>query len=47
METIWIYKFEDGTEISLVNKGFSVEEIWKMQEIHGKVTSSFKKCIYL
>ena len=42
MDTLFIYKFEDGTELLLVNQGFSMEELWKMREIHGKATVSFK-----
>lgn len=32
---IWIYSFEDGTTIKLLNEGLSTAEIWKLQEMHG------------
>lgn len=33
---IYIYTFEDGTVLKLLDAGLSVEEVWKMQELHGK-----------
>lgn len=37
MENVYyIYKFEDGTVLTLVNNGFSTAELWKMQDLHGK-----------
>lgn len=33
---VWIYTFEDGTVLKLLDIGLSVEEIWKLQELHGK-----------
>lgn len=32
----FVYTFEDGTVITLVNTGFSAAEVWKLQELHGK-----------
>ena len=43
MTTIWIYKFEDGTVLKLCENGLSVDELWKMQELHGKAQISTKK----
>lgn len=33
---VYKYTFQDGTELKLLNIGFSVQEVWKLQEIHGK-----------
>lgn len=35
---IFIYKFNDGTSFHLLNAGFSIREIWALEEIHGKLT---------
>ena len=35
MTTIWVYTFEDGTRLRLLDTGLSVQEIWKLQELHG------------
>ena len=35
-KVIWVYSFEDGTELKLSDVGFSAEEIWKLEEIHGR-----------
>lgn len=35
--TIWIYEFEDGTKLELLNNGLSNAEVWKLEELHGKV----------
>ena len=42
MDTLWIYNFEDGVVLTLVNIGFSIQELHKMTEIHGKVTAEHK-----
>lgn len=34
---IYKYKFKDGTILKLVEVGLSVEEIWKLEEIHGSI----------
>lgn len=36
---IYKYTFEDGTILQLANVGLSVEEVWKLQELHGKCVS--------
>ena len=41
--TTWVYEFEDGTKLELLNIGLSVEEIWKLKELHGDVKKSFKR----
>lgn len=33
---IYIYAFEDGTVLTLLNVGLSVAEVWKLEELHGK-----------
>lgn len=33
---IYTYTFQDGTVLKLVDFGLSLEEIWKLEEIHGK-----------
>ena len=33
---IFIYTFEDGTILKLLDVGLSCEEVWKLQELHGK-----------
>jgi len=39
MTTIYVYTFADGTCLRLLDTGLSVEEIWKLQEIHGDCVS--------
>ena len=34
--TIWIYRFNDGTTLKLLNVGFSIQELWLLQDLHGK-----------
>lgn len=36
MKTIWVYTFEDGTILRLLGIGLTAEEVFKLQEIHGK-----------
>lgn len=42
---IFKYTFEDGTVLRLLDAGLSVEEVWKLQELHGmcKVESEDKE----
>lgn len=40
---VWIYTFEDGTELKLLDFGLSTEEVWKLQEIHGACSVSWEK----
>ena len=35
--TVWVYVFEDGTNLRLLENGLSVAEVWKLEELHGKV----------
>ena len=35
----YIYTFEDGTVLKLLNVGLSVAEVWKLEELHGKCRS--------
>jgi hypothetical protein len=44
METVYyIYKFEDGTVLTLVNTGFSIAEGSKMKELHGDCELEIKQ----
>lgn len=43
IDIIWTYKFEDGTELHLVNTGFSGRELDKMVQLHGKIIFGAKK----
>lgn len=44
METVYyIYKFEDGTILTLVNIGFSIAEGFKMKELHGDCKLEIKQ----
>ena len=38
MIVILKYKFYDGTVLRLFDSGLSTEEVWKLQELHGKCT---------
>lgn len=40
---IFRYTFEDGTVLKLVDNGFSAEEIWKLEELHGKLIFFYRK----
>ena len=42
MNIIWIYKFEDGTQLNLLNTNLSAEEFIKLQDLHGACFVSFK-----
>lgn len=33
---IYRYTFEDGTVLRLLNIGLSGEEVWALEELHGK-----------
>jgi len=41
--TVWIYIFEDGTRLELLNIGLSTEEVYKLMELHGAVTVDFER----
>ena len=34
--TIWVYSFDDGTTLRLLDVGFSTQELWLLQSLHGK-----------
>ncbi len=40
---IWIYIFEDGTVLKLLDVGFSCQELWALKKLHGKAKVSNKK----
>lgn len=35
MDVFYVYTFDDGTVLTLLNFGFSTDELWKMKELHG------------
>ena len=41
--TIWIYSFDDGTELKLLDTGFSVQEIVELEKMHGKCVVSHER----
>lgn len=42
--SVWIYTFEDGTQLKLINVGgLSTGEIWKLQELHGSCVISHER----
>lgn len=34
---IYKYTFEDGTVLRLLDVGLSVEEVWALEKLHGKL----------
>ena len=34
---IFEYKFEDGAVYKLLDIGFSASDLWKLEEVHGKL----------
>ena len=34
--TVCIYCFDDGTTLKLLDVGFSIQELWLLQDLHGK-----------
>lgn len=38
--TIWTYSFDDGTQLKLLNTGFSTQEIVELAKLHGKCVMS-------
>jgi len=36
VHTIWIYVFDDGVELKLLDTGFSTQEILVLEKLHGK-----------
>ena len=41
--TIWIYSFDDGTELKLLDTGFAVQEIVALEKLHGKCVISHER----
>ena len=41
--TIWIYIFEDGTKLKLLDIGLSTEELIMFQDLHGGVVVNFER----
>lgn len=40
---IWIYKFNDGTVLKLLDNGLSTGELWALKEMHGDCEMSFER----
>lgn len=41
--TIWIYSFKDGTQLKLINVGFSTGELLELQKMHGACIISHER----
>ena len=41
--TIWIYSFDDGTELKLLDIRFSTQEIAELTKLHGKCIISHER----
>lgn len=41
--TIWIYIFEDGTKLQLLDIGLSTQELTMLQDLHGAVVVNFER----
>ena len=41
--TIWIYSFDDGTELKLLDIGFSMQEIVELEKLHGTCVISHER----
>lgn len=33
---IYQYNFADGTVLKLIDSGLTMQEVWKLEELHGK-----------
>ena len=40
---IFMYKFKDGTIYKLIDIGFSLNDIWVLEEIHGELIEQSTK----
>lgn len=43
IHTIWIYSFYDGTELKLLDTGFSIQEIVELEKLHGRCVISHER----
>lgn len=43
MTIIWSYSFEDGTQLKLINIGFSIQEIVTLEKLHGACVISHER----
>lgn len=41
MNRVFIYEFEDGTVLKLLDTGLSTKEMFCLNSIHGKVTNIY------
>lgn len=42
-DVIWIYSFDDGIELKLLNIGFSMQEVAMLEKLHGKCVISHER----
>ena len=40
---IWIYFFDDGTKLQLLDIGLSTQELMMLQDLHGAVVVNFER----
>lgn len=43
IHTIWLYSFDDGTELKLLDAGLSTQEIVALAKLHGKCVISHER----
>lgn len=43
IHTIWIYSFDDGTKLKLLDAGLSTQEIVELEKLHGKCVVSHER----
>ena len=43
IHTIWIYLFDDGVELRLLDTGFSMQEIVELEKLHGRCVISHER----
>ena len=46
IHTIWIYLFDDATQLKLLDIGFSTREIVELEKLHGKCVMSHKRTMW-
>lgn len=40
---VWVYRFEDGTVLKLLDAGLTIAEICKLQDLHGACKPSWER----
>ena len=43
IHTVWSYLFDDGTQLKLLDTGFSMQEIVELEKLHGKCVVSHER----